>query len=129
MTNETSTDLTRLQRMADALATPEGIAAMSAELAANMATDRYARVHNGDGGRELKSGRRLDRAVIRMDGVEVAVEYATSGTYMRATETDPEEFPVCLVKRMEIGGWDVTRLLADREDEVASAVERQWGEE
>ena len=67
--------------------------------------------------------------MIRLDGVEIQVEYDTSGTYMQATDVDAEEFPVCIVKRMEIGGWDVTRLLEAREDEVCSAVERQWGEE
>ncbi len=111
------TDLTTL---AQQLATKEGAAAV---------LDRYARVHNGDGGRDLRTARRLNSTIVRLDGVEIQVEYDTHGTYMSATDVDPEEFPVCIVKRMEIGGWDVTRLLESRVDEVASAVERSWGEE
>ncbi len=108
---------------------PDLAALLAKPNAAELMLDRYARVHNGNGSRDMRTQRRLNSTVIRLDGVDLQVQYDTHGTYMGATEIDPEEYPVAIVKLVACGGWDVTRLLASREEEIAAAIERQWGEE
>lgn len=84
--------------------------------------------HNGDTYMVRGKLRRLSFASIEMDGVEFSVHYEVDGYYMPATDTDPAEYPVCVVKKLEIGGQDVTRLLADTRicEHIAEKVEAGW---
>lgn len=83
---------------------------------------------NGDVRHVRGQARRMSRETVSYKGVDIDVHYDVEGTYMPATETDPAEYPLCVVRKMEINGVDVTRLLADTrtEEELAELIEEGW---
>lgn len=83
---------------------------------------------NGDVRHVRGQARRMSRETVSYKGVDIDVHYDVEGTYMPATETDPAEYPLCVVRKMEINGADVTRLLADTrtEEELAELIEEGW---
>lgn len=88
-------------------------------------------IYNANGSKELKRDgtmRRLHATTVCLRGVELNVEYAVEGGYCAATATDDAEWPLCVVKRIEAGGVDITRLLADTraEEELAERIEASW---
>lgn len=93
-------------------------------------TDTLSRIYNGNGAKYESRGKlkRAERTIVELEGTDIAVEYFVEGFYMEATATDPAEYPVCVVKRMEIGGVDVTNLLSDTriEENVAELIEEGW---
>jgi hypothetical protein len=85
-------------------------------------------IFNGSGGKlHTKAGtRRMSVASLTLCGVDLQVQYTAEGGYMPATETDPAELPMCVVRVIEIGGVDVTALLESKHDEIAELIEQQW---
>jgi hypothetical protein len=87
------------------------------------------KIFNGSGGKLLcrdGKSRRMSVASVSLCGVELHVEYTAEGGYMPATDTDPAELPMCVVRVVEIGGVNVTALLESRHDEIAELIEQQW---
>jgi hypothetical protein len=84
--------------------------------------------HNGDVIHRNGHSKRLSRETVSYMGVDIDVHFDVEGYYMPATETDPAEYPLCVVRKLEINGTDVTRLLHDTraEDEIAELIEEGW---
>ena len=87
-------------------------------------------IENRNGDVLCRNGRskRMSLEVIEYMGVDIAVHYDVDGYYMPATDTDPAEYPLCVVRKLEINGTDVTRLLSNTraEEEIAELIEEGW---
>jgi len=83
---------------------------------------------NHAGGKLLTrtGAKRLHRTSICFMGVDLDVEYDTQGCFMSATETDAADYPMCIVKVIEVAGVDVTRLLSAHESDIAERIEATW---
>ena len=83
---------------------------------------------NGDVRHVRGQARRMSRETVSYMGVDVDVHYDVEGTYMPPTATEAAEYPLCVVKKIEINGTDVTRLLSDTraEEEIAELIEEGW---
>lgn len=70
---------------------------------------------------------RLSTAQVRLSKVALDVSYTTEGTYMPATETDPAERPIAVVRAVWAGDRDITALMSDEQiAEIAELVERTF---
>jgi hypothetical protein len=87
--------------------------------------------YNGDTTLTRHGVKRWSRTSVTYSGVDLDVHYDTEGFYAPATETDPAEYPLCVVKKLEINGADVTRLLSGTRiaEEIAERVEQAWRDE
>lgn len=90
-----------------------------------------SQIHNCNGDKlPTRSGQfaRTNLTSVCIEGVDIDVHYEADGCYMPATDVDAAEYPVCIVKKLEIGGVDVTRLFHDSsiEETIAEKVEASW---
>lgn len=88
------------------------------------------KIFNGNGPKEFRrdgTAKRLHSAWISHKGIDLQIEYDVDGTFMGATNTDPAELPVCLVKHVKHQGEDIMSILSESMlDELASRVEQEW---
>jgi hypothetical protein len=84
--------------------------------------------YNGDTTLTRHGVKRWSLATVEYEGVDITAHYEVDGVYLPATETDPADWPVCVVRKLEIGGCDVTRLLSGSRiaERVAEIIEEGW---
>jgi hypothetical protein len=87
--------------------------------------------YNGDTTLTRHGVKRWSLATVEYEGVDIDCHYDVDGYYLPATDVDPAEYPVCVMRKIEIGGVDVTRLLSDTRiaEHLAELVEQGWREE
>lgn len=87
--------------------------------------------YRGDVMSSRRGSQRTHLTTVTHQGVEFRCHYTIDGQYLPAAGDEPAEYPVCVVKKIEIDTQDVTRLLGDSRiaEELAERIEANWREE